>query len=94
LGDGPRGIRTMSRPLVHLECQTEEDFVNEALRDYLLMKGYDDVSARIGRKAATRLKGAQKAVAVEDAMLTDVTAEMGKLFNPQRFVPFVIMHEF
>jgi hypothetical protein len=137
----------MSRLLVHLEGQTEEDFVNEILRDYLLMKGYDDVSARIvgnarlrlrrggirpwpsvrkdivnhlkedpncvattlvdfyglpqegdgawpGRKAAIRLTGAQKALSVENAMLADVTAEMGKHFNPQRFVPFVIMHEF
>jgi hypothetical protein len=137
----------MSRLLVHLEGQTEEDFVNEILRDHLLMKGYDLVSARIvgnarlrqrrggirpwpsvrkdivnhlkgdtncvattlvdfyglpqegegawpGRKAATRLTGAQKALAVEDAMLTDVTTEMGRHFNPQRFVPFVIMHEF
>jgi len=37
----------MARLLVHVEGQTEEAFVNELLRDYLLAKGYDAVSARI-----------------------------------------------
>jgi hypothetical protein len=37
----------MARLLIHVEGQTEEDFVNEALRDHLLAKGYDDVGARI-----------------------------------------------
>lgn len=137
----------MARLLIHLEGQTEEDFVNEVLRDYLLGKGYDAVSARIvgnarlrrrrggirpwvsvrkdiinhlkedptciattmvdyyglpqegegawpGRKKAAGLKSGEKATSVEDALLADVIAEMGKRFNPQRFVPFVVMHEF
>src|ERR1035437_5092827 len=36
----------MARLLVHVEGQTEADFVDYLLRDYLLAKGYDDVSAR------------------------------------------------
>jgi hypothetical protein len=137
----------MARLLIHLEGQTEEDFVNEVLRDYLLTRGYDAVSARIvgnarlrnrrggirpwpsvrkdivhhlkedpgciattmvdyyalpqdgegawpGRKRAAGLKSGEKAPGVEAALLADVIAEMGKLFNPRRFVPFVVMHEF
>jgi hypothetical protein len=45
----------MPRLLIHVEGQTEEDFVNEALRDYLAAKGYDAVSARIVGNA--RLRG-------------------------------------
>ena len=137
----------MARLLVHLEGQTEEDFVNEILRDHLLASGYDAVSARIignarlrqrrggirpwpsvqrdivshlkgdpaciattmvdyyglpkegagawpgGRKAGS-LKSIEKALAVEGSMLADVIATMGKRFDPRRFVPFVVMHEF
>jgi hypothetical protein len=137
----------MARLLVHLEGQTEEDFVNEVLRDYLLARGYDVVSARIvgnarlrhrrggirpwpsvrkdivnhlkedsaciattmvdyyglpqegegawpGRKKAAGLKSGEKAPCIEHALLADVIAQMGKSFNPRRFVPFVVMHEF
>jgi len=45
----------MARLLIHVEGQTEEDFVNGALRDHLLAKGYDAVSARIVGNA--RLRG-------------------------------------
>jgi hypothetical protein len=137
----------MARLLIHLEGQTEEDFVNEVLRDYLVARGYDSVSARIvgnarlrhrrggirawpsvrkdiinhlkgdptcitttlvdyyglpqegegawpGRKRAAGLKTGEKAASVETALLTSIVAEMGKRFNPRRFVPFVVMHEF
>lgn len=46
----------MARLLVHLEGQTEETFVNEILRDYLLAKGYEVVSARIVGNARLRLR--------------------------------------
>lgn len=137
----------MARLLVHLEGQTEETFVNEILRDYLLAKGYEVVSARIvgnarlrlrrggirpwpavrkdiinhlkedpaciattmvdyyglpregegawpGRREAAGLKTSKKALSVENALFNDVMAEMGSRFNPRRFVPFVVMHEF
>lgn len=136
----------MARLLVHVEGETEERFVNELLRDYLLAKGYDDVSARKlgnarlrqqrggirhwpsvrknitnhlkedptciattmvdyyalpqegaaawpGRAKAPGLKSGEKASCIESALLADVIAEMGD-FNPRRFVPFVVMHEF
>jgi hypothetical protein len=47
-----------------------------------------------GRKTAAGLETSKKAEAVENALLDDITAEMGSRFNPQRFVPFVVMHEF
>ncbi len=47
-----------------------------------------------GRATAGRFAGSvAKAQCVEAALRDDLTAEMGA-FNPQRFVPFVIMHEF
>ncbi len=44
----------MSRLLVHVEGQTEETFVNEVLRPYLLTKGYHSASARIVGNARQR----------------------------------------
>jgi hypothetical protein len=44
----------MARLLVHVEGQTEEDFVNFVLRDYLLHCGYQSVSARIIGNARLR----------------------------------------
>ena len=48
-----------------------------------------------GREAAGALRFArQKASSVENALSVDVRREMGAGFNPDRFIPFVIMHEF
>ncbi|MBL8236201.1 MAG: DUF4276 family protein [Bryobacterales bacterium] len=44
----------MRRLLIHVEGPTEEDFVNEVLRDYLLGIGYSNVSARIVGNARAR----------------------------------------
>ena len=35
-----------------------------------------------------------RAEEIEDALLQDVRNEMGTSFNPNRFVPYVMMHEF
>lgn len=137
----------MARLLIHVEGQTEEDFVNEILRDYLVNQGYESVGARImgnarlrrrrggirswpsvkrdiinhlrqdsgciattmvdfyglpqegqgawpGRAKATGLGARHKASCVEQALLKDITEEMGGNFDPTRFAPFVVMHEF
>jgi hypothetical protein len=138
----------MARLLIHVEGQTEEGFVNEVLRSYLVNKGYHSVDARIvgnarlrqrrggirpwhsvrtdivnhllddqgciattmvdyyalpqkgagewpGRAKSTSLRTiAEKARCVEDAVRSDLVAEMGERFDPGRFVPFVVMHEF
>jgi len=44
----------MSRLLVHVEGETEETFVNEVLRNHLLSKGFQSVSARIVGNARLR----------------------------------------
>src|ERR1700685_3827907 len=44
----------MARLLIHVEGQTEEDFVNEVLRDHLVSKGYHSVEARIVGNARLR----------------------------------------
>jgi hypothetical protein len=134
----------MARLLIHVEGQTEEDFVNEVLRDHLVSRGYHSVDARIvgnarlrerrggiipwalakkdisnhlqedraciattivdyyglpgtwpGRAESTnRASTKEKARCVQDAMRDDLVGEMGSGFNPKRFVPFVVMHEF
>jgi len=44
----------MPRLLIHVEGQTEETFVNEVLRNYLVAAGYDSVGARIVGNARAR----------------------------------------
>ena len=135
----------MTRLLVHVEGQTEENFVNELLRPHLLQCGYSTVSPRLignarlrerrggikawsavkedisrhlqndrgsiattmvdyyalpstggkawpGRAEANAQTHTQKARTVEAALAQDMES-----FLPhasQRFVPFVVLHEF
>lgn len=47
-----------------------------------------------GRDRAAGLPFSQKASTVEQALQSDLSAVMGTSFNSNRFIPFVIMHEF
>jgi hypothetical protein len=47
-----------------------------------------------GREEATHLRFEDKAQHVERAILDDIAREIGPRFDPRRFVPFVLMHEF
>jgi Domain of unknown function (DUF4276) len=47
-----------------------------------------------GRAQANKKQFSQKARTVQAALLNDVVADMGSGFDPKRFVPFVVMHEF
>lgn len=47
-----------------------------------------------GRAAASGIGAALKASCVEGALAEDLSKEAGPDFNPNRFVPFVVMHEF
>lgn len=47
-----------------------------------------------GRAAAAAAQPMEKSAIVNSALAKDVTAAMGGDFNPARFVPFVVMHEF
>jgi len=137
----------MARLFIHVEGETEETFVNEALAPHLYGFGYQKVSARLlgnsrnrgrrggikgwnsvrndildhlkedpaclattmvdyyalpktgqgawpGRAQAGERPFPQKAPTVQDALIADVCAELGDGFNPRRFVPYVMMHEF
>ena len=134
----------MARLLIHVEGQTEEDFVNEVLRNHLVSRGYQSVEARIvgnarlrerrggirawssvkkdivnhlredqnciattlvdyyglpqtwpGRLRSSDLRDVtEKALCVQDAVRNDLIADLGKRFDSDRFLPFVVMHEF
>jgi hypothetical protein len=47
-----------------------------------------------GRAAAGTLPFAQKAATVENALSEDIYNELGGEFDPDRFIPFVVLHEF
>ena len=132
----------MPRLLVHVEGQTEENFVNEALAEHLRESGYSQVRARLAgnprrprggirpwdgvkrdilahlkedrasinaimvdyyglpldwparTEAPTKNSSSAKAEHVEAALHADITEAMGPRFDPSRFVPLVVMHEF
>ena len=137
----------MTRLLVHVEGETEEDFVNQVLAPNLYRCGFSKVSARLigrgrqrdrrggiqawtvvrrdivnhlredptgisttmvdyygmpqagpgawpGRSGANELAFPRNAETVENVIATDVCEQMGSDFNPERFVPYVMMHEF
>ena len=47
-----------------------------------------------GRKTAGGITFAKKAKTVENALLADIRQRMGGTLNPDRFIPYVMMHEF
>jgi hypothetical protein len=47
-----------------------------------------------GRETAARLAFVEKAAAVENAIHEDICQEMGNGFDENRFIPYVMMHEF
>ena len=47
-----------------------------------------------GRETAGSLPFAQKALTVERALSEDICRELGQGFDSERFVPYVMMHEF
>ncbi len=47
-----------------------------------------------GRLEAASRPFPEKATQVQAALLADIAAELGDEFNPRRFVPYVMMHEF
>ena len=134
----------MPRLLVHVEGQTEEEFVKNVLRPPLVDTGYGSVNARLfgnprlrrrrggvrswqsvrndlvwhlkgdagaiaaliadfygmpgdwpGRTTASGIRRTEdKASCVEAALLASVSEELGGEFDPRRFAPLVMMHEF
>lgn len=77
--------------LNHLKEDT--DCLATTMVDYYALP-QSGVRARPGRQQAGNLPFPQKAPTVQDALLADVCAELGDGFDPARFVPYVMMHEF
>src|SRR5580704_3085000 len=50
-------LTAMARLLIHVEGQTEKDFVNKVLRDHLVDQGYYSIDARIVGDARQRQRG-------------------------------------
>ena len=60
---------------------------------YALPQG--EANAWPGRAEAIKRNSVrEKAQCVHDALRTDLAVTMGHTFNPNRFVPFIVMHEF
>jgi hypothetical protein len=89
------GIRPWSSVRKNITNHLKEDptCIATTMVDYYALPQHG-VAAWPGRAEAAGLKTGEKALGIESALLTDVIAEMGTHFNPQRFVPFVVMHEF
>lgn len=47
-----------------------------------------------GKTESCVLEWSQRASCVEDAILTDISREMGGNFNPKHFIPYIQLHEF
>ena len=89
------GIRSWSSARVDILNHLREDTIclETTMVDYYALP-QTGFRAWPGREAAAQLPYVQKAATVEEALLADICREMGNTFNPVRFIPFVMMHEF
>jgi hypothetical protein len=89
------GIRAWSAVrkdiLHHLKEDTE--CLSTTMVDFYALPQTGD-RAWPGRAQAAQLAFAEKAAAVESALLADICNAMGGDFEQNRFVPYVMMHEF
>ena len=71
----------MSRLLVHVEGQTEENFVNRVLNPYLSVRGYTSVSARLLGNARQRIRrgGIRSWTSVRKGILNHLKQDPGIL---------------
>jgi hypothetical protein len=75
--------------------QHDASVVVTTMVDYYGLPGNGDPArAWPGRAAAGSLPFALKAAHVQQAVAADIGAAMGGSWNAQRFIPFVMMHEF
>jgi hypothetical protein len=89
---GIRGWGTVRRDIIR-HLKEDQGCISTTMVDYYGLPRTGD-GAWPGRAQAATLAVALKASAIEAALLADVSAEMGASFNTNRFVPFVVMHEF
>jgi len=89
------GIRAWSTVRLDIVKHLREDAgaVATTMVDFYALPSSGD-KAWPGRDAAAKLPFNKKAPSVEDALHADLSNAMGGRFDPRRFIPFVIMHEF
>ena len=89
------GIRSWeeTRQGITNQLREDADVVVSTMVDYYGMPP-DGPRSWPGRVEAVRLPLPDRAIHVENAIRSDVAALMGEGFNPARFIPYVMMHEF
>lgn len=89
---GIRGWDSVKRDIVrHLRADTAA--YNTTMVDYYALP-QSGTGAWPGRAEAAAQPTSLKASTVEEALDADIQAEMGSGFFPNRFLPFVMIHEF
>lgn len=89
------GIKAWSavrRDILH-HLKEDSECLSTTMVDYYALPQSGD-RAWPGRAEAAELAFAGKAASVESALLADICIEMGGDFDQNRFVPYVMMHEF
>ena len=89
---GIRGWPSVRKDIVH-HLREDKGCLATTMVDYYGLPQTGD-KAWPGRAAAGTRFFADKAVTVEKELANDMQAEMGSDFDPHRFVPYVMMHEF
>lgn len=86
---GIRSWPSVRRDIVN-HLREDEGCIATMMVDYYGLPG-----AWPGRGRSTRLRGVEeKARCVQDAMRDNLASKVGDSLDPERFVPFVVMHEF
>jgi hypothetical protein len=89
---GIRGWNAVKNDIIkHLSG--DRDCIATTMVDYYGLPKTGD-KAWPNREAAGSLVFSLKAKTVEEGMRNDIVTEMGENFNGNRFIPFVVMHEF
>jgi hypothetical protein len=89
------GIRPWSsvRADIRKQLQADAGVISTTMVDYYGLPRTGE-KAWPGRDHAAGVPFPQKARCIEAALRDDINGVMGSDFNPRRFIPFVIMHEF
>ena len=89
---GIRAWNTVRKDIVY-RLREDSACIATTMVDYYGMPK-DGARAWPGRSQATGLPFPKRAETVQGALSEDVSREMGSGFNPKRFIPYVVMHEF
>jgi hypothetical protein len=89
---GIRGWDTVSKDIIRHLLSDPACYATTMVDYYALPQG--GTGAWPGRATASLKQFASKSSTVQQALLEDIIHSMGVSFNPSRFIPYVIMHEF